>query len=316
MDWNDIRHFLALARTGSVRAAGATLGVSHSTVARRVEALEERLGTRLFDRGPDGFTLTAAGARMLPGAERVEAELTALERSAVGQDERLAGVLAVTCVDTFMSRLLVGPLAALCARHADLELQLTADSRRFDLARREADLALRATSVDASPQDSLVGQRVAPIVVASYVSAEGGDFRDPECAGSAPRFLGFDDGRAQQEAVRTTSYPEAPLWGAFPSIELMVQAAEHGLGIALLPTYVGDQVPTLRRLTRPDVRHLGDLWMVHHPDLRTNARVRAARDVVRETLRQHADLFAGRRPIAATVGPENAPGTPARVPVS
>ncbi len=85
MDWNDVRHFLALARCGSVRAAGASLGVSHSTVARRVEALETRLSARLFDRNRDGYTLTEAGRQMLPGAERVERELAALERGLVGQ---------------------------------------------------------------------------------------------------------------------------------------------------------------------------------------------------------------------------------------
>lgn len=79
MDWNDVRHFLALARTGSVRAAGASLGVSHSTVARRVEALEAQLGTRLFDRHRDGYLLTAEGRQMLPSAERVEHEMAALE---------------------------------------------------------------------------------------------------------------------------------------------------------------------------------------------------------------------------------------------
>ncbi|MEM7437027.1 MAG: LysR family transcriptional regulator, partial [Myxococcota bacterium] len=103
VDWNDVRYYLALARLGSVRAAGAKLGVSHSTVARRVEALEARLAARLFDRNRDGYTLTDAGRRMLSRAERVEKEMLALERDLVGQDERLAGPVCITCCDEYVS---------------------------------------------------------------------------------------------------------------------------------------------------------------------------------------------------------------------
>jgi DNA-binding transcriptional LysR family regulator len=309
MDWNDVRHFLALAQSGSVRAAGAALGVSHSTVARRVEGLEERLSTRLFDRGPDGYTLTEAGQQMLPGAERIEAEMSALERGVVGQDARLSGTVAVTCVDTYMSRVLLGPLAAFCQEHDEMELRLTADSRPYDLARREADIALRATGVGMSPHDILIGQKVGPVVLASYVSVAHGDALDPESPGAQPRFLGFDDARFQPQAIRDSSYPDVPIWGAFPSLEVAAQAALQGLGIAMLPTYVGDQEPGLRRLTRPDLRHLGDIWMLHHPDLRANARVRATRQVVRRAFEDAADLFAGDRPASGTGCREIAPGT-------
>jgi DNA-binding transcriptional LysR family regulator len=114
MDWDDVRHFLTLARSGSVRAAGASLGVSHSTVARRVEALEARLGARLFDRTRDGYTLTPTGRQMLAGAERVEREMDDLARGVVGADERLVGTVALTCSDNFVAGLLLGDLAAFC----------------------------------------------------------------------------------------------------------------------------------------------------------------------------------------------------------
>ena len=92
MDWNDLRYVLALSRYGSVRAAGLSLGVSHSTVACRLDQLEAALGARLFDRGPDGYVLTPTGHRALPAAERAEQALAELERSVVGEDERVAGV--------------------------------------------------------------------------------------------------------------------------------------------------------------------------------------------------------------------------------
>jgi DNA-binding transcriptional LysR family regulator len=157
MDWNDLRHFVALARNGSVRAAGAQLGVSHTTVARRVEALEAQLGTRLFDRHRDGYVLTAAGRRMLPAAERVEDEVAALGRGLVGQDARLEGPLRLTCGDEYLAALLLDDLAPWCAENPGVELTLVRDERFFNLAKGEADLAVRVLGAQTSPPDYLVG---------------------------------------------------------------------------------------------------------------------------------------------------------------
>lgn len=293
MDWNDVRYFLALARTGSVRAAGSALRVSHSTVARRVEALEERLAARLFDRSRDGYTLSDAGRQMLAGAERIEAEMAALERGVLGQDERLVGPVTITCTDTHVSNLLLAALARLTEAHPGIELALTIDSRPFDLARREADIAVRALAVDGVPPEYLLGQKVAPIVLGTYVGVAHVERLDPETPGSRPRWASFDDRKLQEAIVAGSSYPDAPVWGSFATVELMVQAAVHGLGLAMLPTYVGDRAPGLQRLKRPDLRHVGDFWVLSHPDLRDNARMRQTRAAVAEALRAEAKLFGG-----------------------
>ncbi|AUX38788.1 uncharacterized protein SOCE26_001660 [Sorangium cellulosum] len=136
VDWDDVRHFLAPARTGSVRAAGSMLGVSHSTVARRVEALETRLGVKLFDRHRDGYLLTDAGNEMVSGAERVEREMAALERGLAGQDARLEGPVRVTCTDPFIAKILLRALAGLCEQHPGIELELDADAKNLDLSKR------------------------------------------------------------------------------------------------------------------------------------------------------------------------------------
>lgn len=293
MDWNDVRYFLALARTGSVRAAGTALGVSHSTVLRRVEALEERLGVRLFDRSRDGYSLSEAGRQMLAGAERIEAEVVALERGVAGQDERLEGPVSVTCTDSFMSRILLSALARLTAEHAGIELSLTIDSRSFDLARREADIAVRALAVDGVPPEYLLGQKVAPIVLCSYVGVAHAARLDPESPDRHARWASFDDRKLQEGMIAGSSYPSLPPWGSFTSVELMAQAAEQGLGLAMLPTYVGDRAPGLQRLARPDLRHVGDFWVLSHPDLRDNARIRKTRATVADALRAEGALFRG-----------------------
>jgi DNA-binding transcriptional LysR family regulator len=293
MDWDDVRHFLALARTGSVRAAGAALNVSHSTVARRVEALEARLATRLFDRSRDGYTLTDAGRQMRLAAEDVERQMTALERALVGQDDRLAGPVAITCSDASMSSILMPALTALCTTHPGIELSLTIDSRPFDLAKREADIAVRALASGATPPDNLVGQKVAPVVLANYVARAHEDRLDPGLGGSDTRFLSFDDRATQDAMIARSSYPDVPAWGAFGSLDLLAQAALEGLGLVMLPTYVGERVPGLRRLEHADLRHVADFWLLSHPDLRDNARIRSVRSGVAQVLKDHGALFRG-----------------------
>ncbi len=296
--WDDIRFFLALARLGSVRAAGANLGVSHSTVARRVEALEARLGARLFDRSRDGYQLTEAGRQMLPGAERVESELAALERGAVGQDERLAGSVSLTSCDNYVAGLLLRVLVDFCAAHPGIELAVTSDSRAFDLARREADLAIRTLARGAEPPPYLIGRRLLPVVVANYVATAHAERLDPESAAGQVRWLAFADRTNHAAMVAGSSYPNLPPWGAFSSLDLLVAATLQGLGVVMLPTYVGDAEPGLQRLPKPDLRHLADLWLVSHPDLRDNARLRAARAAITSGLRHHEPLFRGDAPAA------------------
>lgn len=305
MDWDDVRHFLALARARSVRNAAASLGVSHSTVARRVEALELKLGVRLFDRHRDGYLLTAAGEQVVPGAERIEQEMEALERTIAGQDARLAGPVRVTCTDLSVGRMLLQALATLCKQHPGLEIALDADSRYLDLSKREADLAVRAVAKDATPANHLLGRKLVPVVLASYVAHAHAERLDPERRGSDARWLGSDRARTMEALVAASSYPDLPLWGSFASIAVMAEAAREGLGLTILPTYVGDPDPTLRRLIRADVRHMGDFWLVCHPDLRDNARLRAARECVTEALTRRMPLFAGERPFDDWT--ENAP---------
>jgi len=293
MDWDDVRHFLALARVGSVRAAGSMLGVSHSTVARRVEALETRLGVRLFDRHRDGYLLTDAGRDMVAGAERVEREMAALERGLAGQDARLEGPVRVTCTDPFIAKILLRGLARLCEAHPGIELDLDADAKNLDLSKREADVAVRAFLPTATPPERLIGRRLVPITLCNYVGTAHAATLDPERGVRPLRWLGSNLSKVLEELVAASSYPELPVWGTFETIEVMVEAARAGLGIVMLPTYVGDPDPGLTRLPRPDLRHAADFWLLTHRDLRDNARLRAARESIAKALAEHAALFRG-----------------------
>lgn len=299
MDWDDIRYFLTLARRRSVRAAAAELGVSHSTVARRVDALEGKLGTRLFDRHRDGFALTEEGAGMVAAAERVEDEVCALTRGLAGRDGQLAGVVHVTCSDEYVASLILEDLAPWCAAHPEVELAVTTDGRPFNLAKGEADLAVRALGHGVPPPEHLVGRRLGPIVCMSYVGRAHAANLDPTRAGT--RWLGFERGGPIEVLVRSGTYPDLPIWGTFASVRLMVRAVAAGFGLGILPCYMGDAEPELARVDPPDRRHVGDLWLLYHPDLRENARVQAVRDVIRAGFARRQALFEGGAPAVPSV---------------
>ena len=312
MDWDDVRHFLALARSGSVRAAGSQLGVSHSTVARRVEGLEARLGAKLFDRHRDGYLLTSAGQEMVSGAERVEREMAALERGLAGQDARLEGPVRVTCTDPFIGNIVLAALVPLCAEQPGIELELDVDAKNLDLSKREADIAVRALGARDTPPEHLLGRRLAPICVASYVATAHAGRLDPARGGEGGRWLGSNLRRVVEDLAASTSHPELPVWGSFESMEIMMAAARAGLGMVMLPTYACDPDPELTRLTNPDLRHVADFWLLSHGDLRENARLRRARELITAAMAERAALFRGDLEAwrkNAPVCPEHAPST-------
>lgn len=232
---------------------------------------------------------------MLPSAERIEREMATLERGLIGQDERLEGSVALTCCDNYVADLVLGELLGFLGEHPDIELRSLTDSRAYDLGKREADVAIRTLPIGALPPEHLIGRKLVPVTLATYSARE-----------SERRFIAFENRKAHESLVEGTAYADWESWGGFSSLELMVQAACHGLGIAILPTYVGDRESELRRMPEPDLRHLANLWLVSHADLRDKPRFRATRDAVTVGLRRRAALFEGRC-AAAPLDPEAEP---------
>ncbi len=298
MDWNDLKHFLALSRTGSVRAAGASLGVSHSTVLRRVEALETRLGARLFDRSRDGFTLTLAGHELVATAQVMESHLAQVQRSLSGRDERFAGPVVLTCCDVYISDLLIRELTPFMEEFPEIELGISNDSRSYDLSKREADVAVRILARGATPPEHLIGRRLAPVTVCSYVSRAHPE-RDPKVDGARARWVAFEDRSFLTEILKSSCYQHLPQWGSVSSLPLAVQATRAGLGICKLPTYVGEGEDALRRLDPPELMHVADLWLLSHTDLRDNARLRETRRRIVAAFEAHLPLFEGTHPCGA-----------------
>src|SRR5580693_6670866 len=143
IDWDDIRYFLAVARGGSVRAAGEGLGVYHSTVLRRIAQLEERLGAQMFEKLPSGYRLTAAGEEVLEFADQMDASSHQLQTRVFGRDQGVRGLLRVTLAPTLATHLLMPDFADFARLHPDIEMEILSFGELANLTNREADVAIR-----------------------------------------------------------------------------------------------------------------------------------------------------------------------------
>jgi DNA-binding transcriptional LysR family regulator len=292
MDWDNIRFFLALAREKSVRRAGEQTGVSHSTVSRRVGALEEALGGPLFVPLQAGNELTKLGEEVLAHSERIEAEMANLQRSALGADDGLVGPVHLTCWDAMAGKVFVELLATFCATHPGIELKVSTDERALNLTLREADVALRVFGLGRAPADHLIGHELTPLKIAAYVSRKHAQRWDPDRGAAASRWPGYDALDLQRIGMSASCHPDLPLWGEFASTEVMTAAVRCGLGMGMLPCYVGDADPALQRAVRPRIDFTTSVWLVSHPDLRKTARLRALRNALRESSNTLRDRFA------------------------
>jgi DNA-binding transcriptional LysR family regulator len=298
-DWNDLRLVLAVQRAGALTGAAAALGVDHSTAFRRLKAFEERTGVRLFERLPGGsYEPTEAGARMAAAAERMEDEALALERAILGVDHRPAGPLRVTCSETLAHGRLTGHLAAFRRAYPGIVVELAIENRVLSLTRREADVALRPIR---PREGELWGRRLAGVAWAVYgapgLVAELGALGGVADLGRCP-VIGWEWTSARIVAADwlDRAVPAAAVVFRTASLVNQSVAARAGIGLALLPCYLGDaDLGLVRALVEPLAEIAGELWIVTHADLKATARVRAFFETVGEGLARERDLFEGRR---------------------
>jgi DNA-binding transcriptional LysR family regulator len=300
IDWNDIAYFLSVCRTGSLSAAARSLGVEHTTVGRRIAALEKSLGSRLFDRSRDGYVATARGAEIRALAEDMESAADALVRRGVGGDTRVAGTLRITSTETLCAEFLVPVLPRLMARHPELRIEIVADNTRLSLARREADMALRMARPEGG---ALVARSIASVgygVYASKAFCRKYDLAPGRFEPDVHPVVGFDDTGADFPATKWLASACAAV-GARPALvsnSLFSQyaAVVGGIGAGVLPCYQAERDPRLVCLLVPARVVVRDLWLVYHRDVRELVRLRAVADfIVEEAKRRRAELEGPRR---------------------
>ncbi|GHD23587.1 LysR family transcriptional regulator [Tianweitania populi] len=269
------------------------LGHDHSTIFRWLNSLESKLQVQLFERDAGIYRATDAGERMILAAERMEEEALALDRDITGRDARLSGNLRITCSESLAYRLLNDLLASFRARHDGITLELLVDNRQLDLLRREADIAIRATR---PIEGDLFGRQIAETAWALYASPKYLCDR-PEVT-IAPfkghRFIGWDTAAVAAAAtwLAETVPGEAIVYRSSSLINQMM-AVKAGIGMALLPCYLGDQEDDIQSVSGPEAALTRELWLITHKDLRNTARVRAFFDVVGQGLIDRRELLEG-----------------------
>jgi DNA-binding transcriptional LysR family regulator len=287
-DWDDLRYVLAIERAKSLARAANDLGIADTTVGRRLVALEEKAGAKLFDRTPDGWVLTPAGRAILPRAERMEAEALALEREVKGADGRLEGSVRVTATEVLATRFIAPHIHKLAAAHPHIALELVCTNEVLSLARREADIALRLSR---PREDDVITKELAPIPLALYASKsyveQHGTPEEAERSLAGHTVVMF---AATRHFRWENDWFEARAAGAHvalrsDSVSSIVSAVIAGLGIALLPRAVADPEPSLVRIETTTAPRPRTIWETIHKDMRKTARVRAVTDFLEEILR-------------------------------
>jgi DNA-binding transcriptional LysR family regulator len=286
MDWDDVRVFLAVARQGSMRAAGRALGLSQPTIARRLTAFEAAFGgPTLFDRLPDGLRLNPTGEQLVATAEGVEAAVLSLERRRAAASPVLSGTVRVStgeCAAGFLARCLSGP--ATTALPSGITLELVDSRQTANLARREADMALRHQ----------------PPEVGDYYVSKAGTFAVAvyrRRGGDADAWITYTEEQAHYPPARWVARQVEASGGSVAlrasSMLMHLEAIRAGTGRGVLPCYVGDGHKLLERLTPPIPELAADYWIIVHRDLRRAACVRAVIDWMKALFAEQRDVIAG-----------------------
>jgi DNA-binding transcriptional LysR family regulator len=303
-DWNELRLVLAIARGGRLRRAARDLGVDHSTAFRRLQAIESRLGTPLFERLPDGlYEPTPTGARMAAAAERMEDEALALDRDIAGQDHRLMGRLRITSSETLAYRVLTRHLAAFRSTHPGVVVELAIDNRVLSLTRREADVALRPTRPE---EGELWGRKLADVAWTVYGAKAYLDGRPAPASAAelaAHPLIGWEEGAGEINALEwlASTAPASAVVYRTNSLVNQFLAAKAGIGLAVLPCYLGDPESDLARALADPVPELArELWIVTHADLKRTARVNAFFELIGTGIAEDKALIEGRCVAART----------------
>ncbi|WP_312407273.1 LysR family transcriptional regulator [Rhizobium sp.] len=282
MDWNDLRYFLAVARTTSLTQAAAELKVSQSTVSRRILELEDDLGVALFQRHQTGYFLTDEGREVLRNAEQVEDSILALERGAAGLDKDPSGVVRLATSENLATHLIIPALPAFRERYPGICLEIITSTVAAELGRREADIALRVVR---PTRGNLTVRSVGHMTYSVYGSRDYLD-RHPYVEGEplgGRHFIAWDDSHAFMPAAAwlTREHPGCKIVLVTSSLPSQIAAVRAGLGLAVIPDFlaVGDDllpvIPSERMFSNK-------VWLVTHTDLVASARVRAIMDFLAE----------------------------------
>lgn len=296
MNWEDYRYILAIARAGGLPRASEMLGVSISTVFRRLEKIERSSGGALFHRVNNGYVANDICEELIAVARRIESEVNTAERLISGLDKELTGRINITGSEVLTSFFLARHIGNMQDAQPNLLFDLNSNNKVLDLKNREADIALRPIR----PVDNdLYGRKVADIYWGVYGSKHietPPAFHDFDAIRQY-KFVGFSSESHTKLALSNekTNLKGADVFHSTNSLLANACVASSGAAMALLPCFLGEQLPLLKCYAAPMKNKSGELWVVCHKDLRRNAKVRAVFDLIIHAAEKDNDLFLGKK---------------------
>ncbi|MBV1908324.1 MAG: LysR family transcriptional regulator [Kangiellaceae bacterium] len=284
LNWDDLRYFLALSRLGTVSGAGKELGVKHTTVARRIQAFEQSIGSRLFDRLPNGYAMTHAGKRLLEHALVMEEQAKEVDRKIFGLEAQLKGSLKLTAAHDVLTQLVIPQIGLFKRAYPQINIELSSSSQLADLAAREADIALRFTP---NPPDYLIGRNVLPLGIGLYASEKYLE-QNPK----VDHLILWSMQDLQSDWVRQ-HFPTATVSMITNDVTTMIASACNHMGVVRVPCYIADRNPSLRRLRLEIAPSTWGVWVLSHVDTRETAKIKACREFLIDIIEQQRSLITG-----------------------
>ncbi|MFT7561936.1 MAG: DNA-binding transcriptional LysR family regulator [Flavobacteriales bacterium] len=292
MDWDTIKLFLALYRSGSARAVALSLDTSASTITRKITQLEKGLNVKLFNRSSGGFQLTEHGSELLQVALRMENDAYEIERKLLAKNSIMQGNIRITLPNHLVMSPLMNYFSEFSNKNPKVELEIIPSWDSFDLNRGEADIALRLYYKGGNPPGELIGSKIVDVYCGSYANKHYISTHDLDDRGSAS-WIGWDDSTPYPDWVVSSTYPHLPAKHKINDPFAQLRAAKAGHGLAMLPCFMCDGEDDLVRLPDNHRWHRFDLWMLSHPDLRDTARFREFRQFIKHKFDHDRALWAG-----------------------
>ena len=290
MNWDDVRLFLSVARSGQFLSAARKLGVNHATLSRRISALEAAIGTQLFLRSTNGCELTEEGQRLLAGAERMETEMLNAQANLGRVDTAVAGTVRIGAPDGLGVSFLAPRLGRLTARYPDLKIQLV--PRSFSLSQREADIAI---TIERPEQGRLMFSKLTDYSLGLYASADYlADYGTPDDVEALKRHrrIGYVEDLIFSPSLNFTGEIMRDWDAAFEisSATGQTEAVRSGAGIGILHNYIAGQYPELLRIM-PQLTISRSYWTAYHESARQLVRVRTVVDFLQELVAEERRIF-------------------------
>lgn len=289
-EWDDLRVFLAVLRGRSIRAASKLMGSSHSTVSRRLQAMESQLGIKLFLRLPEGFVLTEVGEALVERAERVETEILSMEREIFGRDAALSGPICISMPPHLAQYILMPHIAEFAKLYPDIEIEIDASFEVANLSRRNADIAIR---LQVEPDNYLISHRLPDFANAVYATPDyiaTHTFTGKDATG---QWLGWAAKEMVMDWNRDSPFANCKVQHCISDPYSHLQALKNGLGFTNLFCFVGDADPELVRLPGQEQLKFMPVWILTHPDLITTERVRVCVRFLLDALKQYEKQLRG-----------------------